>query len=150
MHLTSRIAAAFFLVAVCLAWLPSQAADEDPAWFARPGVPERGLAMTNQAPLIGRPVQDSNGVAFAMVSYVLFEPGPGTARYLLASGPNFYGNILLPLTQVRIEETAVHANRPAADLLQERHFGVEEMEKHYDPVNMKEHAPIFPPGLNAQ
>lgn len=147
----SWVIGAVFLVAVCAAAAPSRAADQtDAEWFARSGVPERGLAMTNNAPLVGRAVQDSNGVEFANVSYVLFEPGSGAVRYLLASGPKFYGNILLPYSQVHVDETVVRASQPVATLLEERHFGVEEMEKHYQPVNMREHAPIFPPGLNVQ
>ena len=150
MQRMSWVFGAAFLVAICAA-APSRAADEtDAAWFARSGVPERGLAMTNRAPLVGRAVQDSNGVEFANVSYVLFEPASGAVRYLLVSGPKFYGNILLPYSQIHVDETVVRASQPAAALLEERHFSVEEMEKHYEPVNMLEHAPIFPPGLNVQ
>jgi hypothetical protein len=151
MQRMSRVVAASFLAAICMEAPPSWAVDEtDAAWFARSGVPERGLAMTDQAPLIGRSVQDPNGVEFANVSFILLEPASGTVRYLLASGQKFYGNILLPASEVRIDAAAVHTGQPAEVLLAQRHYSVEEMEKHYEPVNMQQHEFIFPPGLKTQ
>jgi hypothetical protein len=133
-----RLLLVALLLALAAPLGPAQAAADDAAWFSRPGVPERGLALTNRYVMVGRKLEDSNGVAFATVSYVLFEPSSGAVRYVLASDRAFYGNLLLPASELRQDGEALRAGRPQAALLAERHYSLEELEKHYPPRSMRE------------